>query len=632
MSNKPKINLKLEGLTKAYDVTQAAIAQNEEYGKNSTLIGEKAGDIFAGIKSLDTMKMSENDVLLGEGIAEITDAVPNISGLIDQAKVDLNYSTGTINANLDSNGFVAFDSAAGFATSISGNLIPSSVATIIQLLTGLLSSGGFDKLTSGGGLPSIQDVMDTAKAKATDLINDVKDGIADLGASVSELADIDKVAQKIDFGNITDVAKKISSVPGINPDASLKDTVDNFTGIGDLASPITQAKNSLDNINNVSNLVKKAKDAVGTINNLKNQIENLDASSLLKTGAGLLKNGVLQDVNESVSGTGKNFLDALTGNSVNFSKKEAGVLLGKIADGSEGSLSDVVKSVVSSNSNISDRGKELLGQIIEPGSTNNLISQIQKLGKQQGYSSSEINALIQEVETADTAIRNYDTTISGSVVIEAPLYDEPILLSDAENKWNGSASGDDVFTYVSSVEELEVEMNSINREITEVVVHATETHTNKNIGSEEIHFIHNELGHDGIGYHYVIRRDGRLQRGRPVNKQGEHASVNNHDVRSIGIVLVGGLNISTGVDNIDEYRSAQSFTREQFTTLEIFLSKFYQRYPGGQVFGHNSIDVNELDPYFDVVDYVESIFRKRNTTTDPLNSEPLKPSELNDNK
>ena len=35
-------------------------------------------------------------------------------------------------------------------------------------------------------------------------------------------------------------------------------------------------------------------------------------------------------------------------------------------------------------------------------------------------------------------------------------------------------------------------------------------------------------------------------------------------------------------------------------------------YPGGSVFGHNDLDESELDPYFDVQDYVESVFGKIN--------------------
>ena len=222
-----------------------------------------------------------------------------------------------------------------------------------------------------------------------------------------------------------------------------------------------------------------------------------------------------------------------------------------------------------------------------------------------------------------------DTTIGGTVVIDADLFDAGLPVDANNSKWNGRNSKDDVFTYVSSVEELDAEFNKIKRQISEVVIHATETTSNKDIGAIEINNIHNELGHDGIGYHYVIRRDGRLQRGRPINKQGEHAATNNHDIYSIGLVLVGGLNISSGAKNATDYASSQSFTREQFTTLEKFLRSYYRKYSGGQVFGHNSIDLNEEDPYFDVEDYIDSRFRKKNSVKDPANKEPLSPAEIN---
>ena len=196
-----------------------------------------------------------------------------------------------------------------------------------------------------------------------------------------------------------------------------------------------------------------------------------------------------------------------------------------------------------------------------------------------------------------------------------------------KNKWSGRTSDDDVFTYVSSVEELDFELASITRDITEVIIHATETVNNKNIGAIEINNIHNALGHDGIAFHYVIRRDGRLQRGRPVDQKGEHAPTNGHNLYSIGIVMVGGLLASAGSINPLENKSSGSFTQPQFDTLEKFLASFYRKFPGGQVFGHADVDEIEEDPYFDVEDYIESIFMKKNTSkgTDA----PLSPAEIN---
>ena len=171
-------------------------------------------------------------------------------------------------------------------------------------------------------------------------------------------------------------------------------------------------------------------------------------------------------------------------------------------------------------------------------------------------------------------------------------------------------------------------MRNVDREVTEVVVHWTETHTNKNIGSEEINRYHVGLGIDGIGYHYVIRRDGSLQRGRPVNIKGQHAPINNHDVRSISIAFVGGYNIPTGTPNPEQFLSAQSLTRSQFNTFDHFCRAFYNVFPGGQIVGHNDIDTDEIDPGFDVIDYVHSNFGKKSKFTDPASQGPLTINEI----
>ncbi len=55
--------------------------------------------------------------------------------------------------------------------------------------------------------------------------------------------------------------------------------------------------------------------------------------------------------------------------------------------------------------------------------------------------------------------------------------------------------------------------------------------------SEQIHQWHLAAGYSGIGYHFVIRKNGDIERGRPVWAVGSHAYGANHD--SIGIHLSG---------------------------------------------------------------------------------------------
>lgn len=629
MSNKTAINGRLAGENRRYDIKLDTPLINEEYGKNASLLGEQGGQEIAGIKSLDTTQFFENDVVLGDGSVEITGSADNLSGLVDPSSTTIPYSTGTLSINTDEDGFASFDSdVGGFSESVSGGDNASSVSSIIATLTGLsVSTDIGESITSGGNLPGIRSTMDVAQTKSSSLTSSLKSSYTSMGASEVELADIDKVSQSVSFGSVEGIVSKTSAVNSLNPSATLRDTVSNSTAVPGLNETATVAKNELDGTNTLSKIVRKAKDAVSTVTNFLGEVSNLDVGTLARSATGLLSNGILQDMSEKNDNTAKNFLQGLTNNTLQFSPGESKALLGKIAGGSDRDIAEVVQKVTTNNPDLTAREQSLIAQA-NPKSTSAMINDIRNFGEQNGFSETEVDNAVKEVKEADSAILSFDTTISGSRVVDAPLFDSPVELSEAENKWIGRGTSRKAFTFVSSVEELEREFRRINREITEVVVHATETHSNKNIGSEEIHFIHNELGQDGIGYHYVIRRDGRLQRGRPVNKEGEHASVNGHDSRSIALVMVGGINTSTGQNNIGEFRSSASFTREQFTTLETFLSKFYQKYPGGQVFGHNDIDVDELDPYFDVVDYVESVFNKRNKTTDPLNSGPLQSSEL----
>ncbi len=70
-------------------------------------------------------------------------------------------------------------------------------------------------------------------------------------------------------------------------------------------------------------------------------------------------------------------------------------------------------------------------------------------------------------------------------------------------------------------------------DITKAVIHHTDSH---DVSWEEIDKWHKERGWKGIGYHFVIRRNGAIEKGRPTNKKGAHAKGRNH---WIGIALTG---------------------------------------------------------------------------------------------
>ena len=56
-------------------------------------------------------------------------------------------------------------------------------------------------------------------------------------------------------------------------------------------------------------------------------------------------------------------------------------------------------------------------------------------------------------------------------------------------------------------------------------------------GAADIDVWHKKNGWNGIGYHYVIRRTGEIEGGRPTDEVGAHCKGENHD--SIGVCYVG---------------------------------------------------------------------------------------------
>lgn len=223
-------------------------------------------------------------------------------------------------------------------------------------------------------------------------------------------------------------------------------------------------------------------------------------------------------------------------------------------------------------------------------------------------------------------------TYTGSTTL--PVFDigtnsnawEGVLTPTITNPLPGSAPTY-TFTRVGGVEELEADFRSATRDITEVVVHWTGTYIDQDIGAEDVHGWHQARGWSGCGYHYVIRRDGTIERGRPINIEGAHALANGHNNRSIGVSFAAGYTVpaSTGLRNPPTGK--ESITAEQMKAFDQFMNKFYAVWPGGQAFGHNDTDPsNKIDPGFSVPSYVSQKFGKSNIITGTQS--PLTPAQI----
>lgn len=100
------------------------------------------------------------------------------------------------------------------------------------------------------------------------------------------------------------------------------------------------------------------------------------------------------------------------------------------------------------------------------------------------------------------------------------------------------------------------------REINEIIIHCSATPSGRDVTAAEIDKWHRERGFLRIGYHYVVRLDGSLEVGRPLDMVGAHCK--GHNVNTIGIVYVGG------IDENGQY--ADTRTAEQRVTMDALIS------------------------------------------------------------
>jgi len=116
-----------------------------------------------------------------------------------------------------------------------------------------------------------------------------------------------------------------------------------------------------------------------------------------------------------------------------------------------------------------------------------------------------------------------------------------------------------------------------------LVVHCSDTADDDSIGVRDIHSMHLGFGWDGIGYHRVIERDGKICMGRPDYWVGAH--VRGFNEHSLGVCLLG----------------RHKFTAAQLGALATVLRAWRDQYPHARICGHCDFDYTEKTcPNFDV--------------------------------
>ena len=107
-----------------------------------------------------------------------------------------------------------------------------------------------------------------------------------------------------------------------------------------------------------------------------------------------------------------------------------------------------------------------------------------------------------------------------------------------------------------------------------------------NIGASELRHSHRAKGWRDIGFHYVIKRDGSVEKGRPDVQPGAHEPrINSH---SLAICLVGGA-------------SGDTYAPAQLAALAALAARLHAEHPNAIVLGHRDVPGVRSDvPGFDV--------------------------------
>ena len=122
-----------------------------------------------------------------------------------------------------------------------------------------------------------------------------------------------------------------------------------------------------------------------------------------------------------------------------------------------------------------------------------------------------------------------------------------------------------------------------------IVIHCSAVRPDQTSSAKKIDEWHKDRGFNGIGYHYVVRRDGTIEPGRPEWLTGAHCL--HHNRHSIGVCYEGGLDIRGQPDD--------TRTAEQKAAMRRLLEDLHRRYPRALIVGHHDLDSSKPCPCFD---------------------------------
>ena len=147
-------------------------------------------------------------------------------------------------------------------------------------------------------------------------------------------------------------------------------------------------------------------------------------------------------------------------------------------------------------------------------------------------------------------------------------------------------------TVAASLESIPHEAYRSSRDINEIILHCSATKEGRDFCAADIRRWHLQRGFNDIGYHFVVKLDGTVERGRDINLTGAHCL--HHNRRSIGVCYVGGLDRAG--------RPADTRTPAQRLALPALVRRLRRHHPRATIHGHREFAAKAC-PCFNAAEY-----------------------------
>lgn len=112
---------------------------------------------------------------------------------------------------------------------------------------------------------------------------------------------------------------------------------------------------------------------------------------------------------------------------------------------------------------------------------------------------------------------------------------------------------------------------------------------------------HKSNGWSGIGYHFFVRKDGSIYRGRPINKMGSHVLHRNNE--SIGVCAEGN------------YDKEQTMPAAQKASIKELLRYLKGIYPLAKIVGHREIGSSDCPGKYYPLEEMKTTYQNKEGLT-----------------